>query len=420
MELNLAGSYKNKKHLLESIWAVVKNKYPARYLKVIGVTGTDGKTTTTHLIYSILQRKKLPVAMVSTVAAFVGEKEINTGFHVTTPDARFLQPLLSKFVDKEIKYLVLETTSHGLDQYRVLGCNFLVGVLTNITHEHLDYHRSFEKYRQTKAKLFKGVKFAILNKDESSFSYIKKKVNPNAKIISYSIKKKADIWADRIKITPKGMSFQIHQGRKKYEAKTNLIGYYNVANILAAGGATKAVGASWSEIIATIKKFSGIPGRMESIDEGQNFSVLVDFAHTPNALEKILETLKSLRSKKSQLIAVFGCAGLRDVKKRPMMGRIAVEQADLVVLTAEDPRTESVNEIIEQISQGCKKAGGIKGKTFFCISDRQEAIDFAIQKLANKNDIVAICGKGHEKSMCFGKKELPWSDQEAARKALKK
>ena len=416
---SIKGRYKNIKHFFESILAVATNGYPARNLKVIGVTGTDGKTTTCHLIYSILQQAKYPVSLVSTVAAFSGGKEIDTGFHVTTPDAKFLQPLLVRFVREKVRYLVLETTSHGLDQHRVLGCNFSIGVLTNITHEHLDYHQTFENYRKAKAKLFRGVKFAILNKDDPSFSYIKERVNPQAKIISYSIKRKATIWAERIRITSSGMEFLIHQGKKTFLSRAKIIGDYNVSNILAAIGATSVLSTSWKNMFAAIEEFPGVQGRMEPINEGQNFSVLIDFAHTPNALEKTLKTLKILKPKKSRLIAVFGCAGERDVEKRPIMGEIATKLTDFVVLTAEDPRTEDVNEIIRQISLGCEKAGGIKDKIYFWVLDRQKAIDFAIQKLAKKGDIVVICGKGHEKSMCFGKTEIPWSDQKAVRKALK-
>lgn len=400
MELNLVGSYKNKKHLVESIWAVFKNKYPARYLKVIGVTGTDGKTTTCHLIYSILKQAQYPVALVSSVAAFIGEKEIDTGFHVTTPDAKFLQPLLARFINEGVKYLVLETTSHGLDQHRVLGCNFFIGVLTNVTHEHLDYHRTFKNYLATKAKLFRKVKIAVLNHDDKHFNYLKR-VSKRAKIVTYGIDKRADFTLD------------------KFKFKTKLPGKYNLYNCLAAIATASSLGIEEKVIREAILSFEPVQGRMEEIKEGQKFRVIIDFAHTPNGLEKVLTTLKDQKGK-SKLIVVFGCAGLRDVQKRPMMGEIATTLADLMILTAEDPRTEDVNEIIEQIARGCRKAGGVEDKTFFRVPDRQEAIDFAIQKLTKKDDIVVICGKGHEKSMCFGKTEVPWSDQKAVRKALKK
>jgi len=399
VELNLTGSYKNKRHLLESIWTVLKNKYPARHLKVIGITGTDGKTTASHLIYSILQEAKLPVAMISTVAAFVGDKELDTGFHVTTPDAKFLQPFLKGLVNEGIEYLALETSSHGLDQHRVLGCNFLIGVLTNITHEHLDYHKTFEKYLAAKGKLFRKVKIAVLNRDDKHFNYLKQ-VARRAKIVTYGIDKKADF-------TP-----------EKFKFRTKLPGKYNLYNCLAAIATTSILGIDDKTIRKAILLFKPIKGRMEEIKEGQKFRVIIDFAHTPNGLEKALTTLKDQKGK-SKLIVVFGCAGERDVRKRPMMGEIATKLADLIILTAEDPRTEDVDQIIEQIAEGCQKAGGIEDESFFRVSDRQEAIGFAIQKLAKKNNIVAICGKGHERTMCFGKTEIPWSDQKVAKKAIK-
>lgn len=411
----IQGWCKNRKHLLESIWAVIKNRYPARHLKVIGVTGTDGKTTTTHLIYSILRKAGLLTAMVSSVAAFIGDEEIDTGFHVTTPDARFLQPFLARLVSREVKYVVLEVTSHGLDQHRVWGCNFSTGVLTNVTHEHLDYHQTFEKYLTAKGKLFRGVKMAILNRDETHFSYFKQ-VAKKAKMITYGIDRHADF-------TPKNFQF-----------KTKLPGKHNLYNCLAAIAATSSLGIDEEIIRRAILSFKPVKGRMEEINEGQKFRAIIDFAHTPNALERALDTLRSqLPVPNSKLIVVFGCAGLRDRVKRSMMGEIAARLGDLVVLTAEDPRTEDVNEIIGQIAKGCLRNGAIEKESrclndlnhlnketyFFRIPDRRKAIRFAIQKLAKKGDIVVICGKGHERSMCFGTTEYPWSDHQEARQALK-
>ncbi len=391
--------YKNFKHFLSSIKEIIKNGYPARNLTVIGVTGTDGKTTTCHLIYSILKQAQLQVALVSSVAAFIGEKEIDTGFHVTTPDARFLQPLLRKFVNQGVQYLVLETTSHGLDQHRVLGCNFSIGVLTNVTHEHLDYHKTFKRYIAAKAKLFSKAKIAVLNRDDKHFNYLKRTAR-KAKVVTYGIDKKADFTL------------------KRFKFKTKLPGKFNLYNCLAAIATTSTLGIDNKTIKKAILSFKPVKGRMEEVKGGQKFRVIIDFAHTPNSLEKTLTVLKKKRDK-GRLIVVFGCAGERDFLKRPLMGGIATKLADFVVLTAEDPRTESVDKIIAQIVEGCQKTGGEKDKTFFCVPDRQKAINFAVRKLARKNDIVAICGKGHEKSMCFGKKEFPWSDKKAVEKALK-
>lgn len=389
---------KNLKHLTGAIVATLVYRYPARNLKIIGVTGTDGKTTTVHLIYSILKLVGKRTAFVSSIEARIGEREIDTGFHVTTPNPWLLQRLLRQMVDEEVEYLVLEATSHGLDQHRLLGCNFQVGVITNITHEHLDYHKTFKKYLATKAKLFRGVKIAVLNRDDEHFNYLKQAAK-KAKIVSYGIKKKADFTLENFKF------------------KTKLPGEYNLYNCLAAIATAKALGTKDEIIRKAVAGFSGLPGRLERVDTKKDFQVFVDFAHTPNGLKNVLQALRE--EKKGRLIVVFGCAGERDKTKRPIMGEIASRLADLVVLTAEDPRTEDVNDIIEQIVVGCKKAGGVEGKTYFRIPDRREAIKFALKKLAKKGDIIVICGKGHEKSMCFGKTEISWSDQKEVRLALK-
>jgi len=387
------------KHCPLAFLAATIHYFPARKLKVIGVTGTDGKTTTANLIYHILDLAGKKVAIISTVSAKIGNQEIDTGFHVTTPNPWLLQKLLHKMVNQKIEYVVLEVTSHGLDQYRLLGVPFEIGVLTNVTHEHLDYHKTYENYVAAKAKLLEAAKIAIVNKDDESYKFLSSKFKvQSSKFIAYGIKNEADF-------TP-----------KKFKFKTNLPGEYNLYNCLAAIAATSQLGIPAQFIREGLSSFKGVIGRMEEINEGQDFKVFIDFAHTPNALEQVLKAIKSV---KSRVIVVFGCAGLRDKEKRPKMGEIACRLADLAVLTAEDPRTEDVNEIIDQIAKGCLKAGGIEGKNFYKIPDRQEAINFAIQKLAKKGDIIVICGKGHEKSMCFGRTEYPWSEHKAVRKALK-
>ncbi len=369
----------------------MKNGYPARKLIVIGVTGTDGKTTTCHLIYEILKKAGLKVAMLSTVAGYIGGEEIDTGFHVTTPDARFLQPFIKRVVDAGMTHLILETTSHGLDQHRVLGCNIKIAVITNITHEHLDYHKTMANYIAAKAKILRGARVAVLNQDDPATAGLSSRVNRLTKIVPFTK------WSDS-------------------RRSLALAGDYNRYNIAAAAAVVKELGVSIKEL-EVINNFTGIPGRMEEIKLGQNFRAIVDFAHTPNALEQVLSTLKNSKFefRNSKLILVFGCAGLRDKSKRPLMGQIAVKYADKIIITAEDPRTEKLDDIYKGIigslsNEQC--AMSIR------VDDRQQAINKAV-KLAKKGDIVIVTGKGHEKSMCFGKTEFPWSDREAVEKAIK-
>ena len=317
-------------HFPSALLAVLYYRYPAKSLKVIGVTGTDGKTTTSSLIYSILKQANYKVALISTVSAKIGENELATGLHVTSPSPWELQRLLRLIVDKGFKYVVLESTSHGLAQHRLLGCNFFMGVVTNITHEHLDYHKTWNNYLSSKAKLFKQTKYNILNKDDKSFKILKKLIGKN--IITYGLN-------------------QADYSVKKTIFKTQLIGEFNILNCLAAYAVADLLKVNKITIQKAIADFKGVIGRMEEIKMGQNFKVFVDFAHTPNGLKNALQALKQLPHHK--LIAVFGCAGLRDPSKRPMMGKIACQLANKVVLTAEDPRTEKVDDIISQIINGC-------------------------------------------------------------------
>jgi UDP-N-acetylmuramoyl-L-alanyl-D-glutamate--2,6-diaminopimelate ligase len=384
--------------------------YPARNLKVIGVTGTDGKTTTATLIYSILETAGKKVGLISTVSAKIGKKEYDTGFHVTNPEPLALQGFLKKMAEEGLEYAVLEVTSHGLDQERVAGINFEVGVLTNISHEHLDYHKTYTNYLKAKAKLFLNSKIAVLNKDDVSFGEVKNLLPGNVKFLSYSLKNL--------------------KGKIKKAVISKFPQRYNQENAAAAITVAKYFKVSEKDIIQAIKAFPGICGRMEEIKNQKGIKVIVDFAHTPNALKNVLSFLKE--KTKGKLICVFGCAGERDFEKRPMMGEIAASLAEITVLTAEDPRTEDVNQIIDQISIGCKKVGAKelspfclndlnhlnKKHYFFRVPDRKKAIEFVIQKLAKEKDVVVICGKGHERSMCFGKTEYPWSDQKVASRAI--
>lgn len=407
---------KNIYHYYFSIYYNKKYNYPSRSINVIGVTGTDGKTTTSTLINHILNYARLDSGMITSNKAQIRDKEYPVGFHVTTPDARLLQKFLSEMVQDNLKYVVLETTSHGLDQNRVAGIEYITSVFTNITKEHLDYHRNYANYVLAKSKLITQTKddgFAVLNVDDESYESLLKIVkNKGIKLITYGLKNSADFMARNIKSSFKGSSFTLVSRRdNNLEINLNvpLPGAYNIYNSLAAIGTTKNLGVSFEVIKTALENFKAPQGRWEIL-QTEPFKVIVDFAHTPNALENVLKYANSIKNN-GKIIVVFGCAGLRDYYKRPVMGKIAAENADLIVLTAEDPRTEKLEDINNQIEQGILDVNGFKlDKNYFKINDRKEAIKFALNN-ADKNDIVIITGKAHEKSMNLnGKKEIPWDD----------
>ena len=398
--------------------------FPARQLTMIGVTGTDGKTTTANLIYHILRASGRRAGMISTVNAIIGEESINTGLHTTTPDAPDVQRLLAQMVVAGTDVCVLEATSHGLAQHRVAACDFDVALITNITHEHLDIHGSIEAYRAAKASLFEGLmagyrkpdvdKIAVLNRGDSSFEYLQS-YSADVKL-TYNIGKPGDVIADNLAQTTDWTRLDVMSPYGRFSLETGLLGIFNVFNVLAASAIALALGIEPQAIQDGVEAIRSIPGRMERVDRGQPFIALVDFAHTPNSLRRALETARALTAGR-RVIVVFGCAGLRDVEKRPIMGRIAAELADYSILTAEDPRTEDLDTIIKAMAEGVKEGGGIEGQVFERVPDRGAALARAVE-LAEPGDIVIACGKGHEQSMCFGKTEYPWDDREALIAAL--
>jgi UDP-N-acetylmuramoyl-L-alanyl-D-glutamate--2,6-diaminopimelate ligase len=405
--------------------------FPGRDLVVIGVTGTDGKTTTANLIFHILRAAGIQAGMISTVNARIGDKVVDTGFHVTTPEAPHVQAYLAEMVAAGITHVVLEATSHGLAQQRLAACEFDIAAVTNITHEHLDYHGSYADYLAAKGSLITelsksihktnlDLKLAVLNKDDSSFEYLAALAGDSSSEISsvaYALHADAEVRAAGVKIFPNGLRFSVEVGeRPPFMIQSNLVGAYNVSNILAAVSTT-AVGLGIGDRVIQegVSGMSGIPGRMEVIDLGQDFLAIVDFAHTPNALENALRTARELTQGK--VIAVFGSAGLRDQAKRRMMAEISGSLSDLTILTAEDPRTESLDEILDEMAAGVASRGGIEERTFWRVRDRGNAIRFALA-LAEEGDLVIACGKGHEQSMCFGEIEYAWDDCTAMRAAL--
>jgi UDP-N-acetylmuramoyl-L-alanyl-D-glutamate--2,6-diaminopimelate ligase len=399
--------------------------FPARQLTVIGITGTDGKTTTANFVYNILKAADIRAGMITTVNAVIGDQQLDTGFHVTTPVAPKVQCYLAGMVSAGLTHVILEATSHGLSQQRVGNCEFDLGVVTNITHEHIDYHGSYEAYRAAKASLLISLEqtypkqhstppAAIINRDDDSYEFLNRVTT--VRKVSYGINFDADVKAQEINYHKGGTRF-LAVGRD-YEIPIDcyLAGKFNVYNCLAALAATvDGLGLHPSAVQAGIAALRGIPGRMEVIDLGQDFLAIVDFAHTPNALRRSLETAREMVS--GRVIVIYGSAGLRDREKRRMMAEISTELADISVLTAEDPRTESLDSILTEMAAGAESRGGVENDTFWIMPDRGKAIRLGIS-LAQPGDVVIACGKGHEQSMCFGQVEYPWDDRTAMRAAL--
>ncbi len=404
------------------------HNFPARKMTLIGVTGTDGKTTTVNLIYHILRAAGLEAGMISTVNARIGDEESDTGLHTTTPDPPDVQRYLARMVAAGVTHAVLEVTSHGLAQHRVAGCDFDVAVVTNITHEHLDAHGSLAAYQQAKARLFEGLggafqkpgvtKTAILNRDDDSFHYLSS--IPVERRLLYALEGSGDVTARDVCLASDRTRFTLQTPIGSMEIETPLVGAYNVSNVLAAAATGVALGLGLDVIREGVAAVQSIPGRMERIvgGKGQDFLAIVDFAHTPNALQRALETARTMTVGEGRVIVVFGCAGLRDREKRTMMGRIAGELADVVIITAEDPRTENLDEIMAQSVAAAVENGKQVGENLWAIRDRGRAIWWACQ-MARMGDVVIACGKGHEQSMCFGEVEYPWDDREAMRRALR-
>lgn len=430
--------------------AAAYHDYPSRKLIVIGVTGTDGKTTTSTLIHSILQvATDQKAGLISTVSAVIGDQTFDTGLHVTTPGAPQIQALLARMVENGLSHVVLEMTSHGLAQGRLNGVDIDVAVLTNITHEHLDEHGSFEAYRAAKGRMFEMLgksyrksdvqKISVVNADEANAAFFT--AFPADQIFRYGMSKtfadyiKAEeisrptsrlediVFTSLVAYYPDVTTFILYR-RRIYDNlilcrdilyKTSLLGEFNVYNALAAIAVARALNCS--KVVEGLSAVKAIPGRMERIDEGQPYMAIVDFAHTPNALKNALTACRQMLQPGNKLITVFGSAGLRDIQKRRMMPEVAADLADFTVLTAEDPRTESLDEILQMMADAMIAKGGIEGKTFICVPDRGEALYRACQ-MAQPGDIVIACGKGHEQSMAFGRVEYAWDDREALRAAI--
>jgi UDP-N-acetylmuramoyl-L-alanyl-D-glutamate--2,6-diaminopimelate ligase len=385
---SLKGIY----HLVIAVAANIRFGFPSRKLTVIGVTGTDGKTTTTSLIYEIVKKAGYKASKITSVHAIVAGHEYDTGFHVTTPTAWEVQKYLREAVDHGDTHMILEVTSHALSQYRVWGVDFAVGVITNVTHEHLDWHGTFARYLATKLSLLRRASIAIVNRDESTVYAAAMPFLIHKRYITYGIRRDSMV------------------NPLTYPFKTNLPGEFNRYNCLAALATAQALDIDSRVARMALAGFRGVAGRMETI-VSKPFTVIVDFAHTPNAILKALGAIKLKRGKR--LIHVFGSAGLRDHTKRPFMGEASSKFADVIVLTEEDYRTEDVNRIMDEITQGIPATKEVHRYPL-----RKDAVTFALS-IAKPGDVVMITGKGHEKTLCRGTTEYPWSDQEEVRKLMK-
>ncbi|NOY14638.1 MAG: UDP-N-acetylmuramyl-tripeptide synthetase [bacterium] len=420
------------KHLPVAIFAQLYFGLPQKQLKIIAVSGTDGKTTTANFIYHILKTAGKRVGIISTVYAKWPGGHLPTGLHVTNPDSWSLYRLIAQMTQDKVQYLVLEVTSHGIDQFRIFGIKPYIYILTNVTHEHIDYHHSFSQYLQTKLKPSRQASFTIFNiKDANLKKHLLRR--PRTFSVTNDPKIKADL---SIKLTRR--NYQDQKALIKIETNTvnfkTLTPYpqpYNLTNLALAIKACLLLKIKTSHIQKAAASLPQITGRLEQIDTyGQNFLAYVDFAHTPFALEQVLTYLKKQKpTAASKLIAVFGSAGLRDKQKRPLLVKAAQQQADTIILTAEDPRTEDVTEIIKQMESGFSPTWQLADpdnlpknlkKKYFIIPDRKDALDFAINSLVKDNDIVGFFGKGHEQSICYGKTELPWDEIKEVKKAILK
>ncbi len=395
--------------------------HPSRELQVIGITGTDGKTTTSYLTDSILSHAGKVTGIIGTVSVKIADRVVQHETRQTTPESLEIQRLLREMVDAGVEYAILEATSHGLAQHRLDDVAFAVGAVTNITHEHLEFHKTISAYRAAKASLFDRVSasrgFAIVNlDDEGARGVIPHAADAN--LFTYSSAgNEATLSASNIEISVNGTNFDIAYNGIQHAFHSPLIGGFNVENALAATGIGLAVGLDLGTIAAGLASTPAIPGRMERVDEGQPFTVIVDYAHTPESLHKLLTLLREL-SPDSRIIAVSGSAGERDVPKRALQGGVSARLTDFSIFTNEDPRFENAADIIEQIAAGAVAEGAEPGRDFVTIVERTEAIATAIG-VAQPGDIVLLAGKGHERSIIWNGEKIPWDEAAVATQALR-
>ncbi|MBI4278345.1 MAG: UDP-N-acetylmuramoyl-L-alanyl-D-glutamate--2,6-diaminopimelate ligase [Armatimonadetes bacterium] len=388
--------------------------HPSRQVRVIGVTGTNGKGATTHLIEAVLARAGRPCGIIGTIGARVGDETLEMSR--TTPEAPDLQRLLRAMADRGMRYAAVEVASHALALHRVAGCRFEAAVFTNLTQDHLDFHKTWEEYIAAKARLFAMVEpsgVAVINADDPHAGVMR--AASRAPVIAYGIEQPAEIRARDLELALHGTSFVAVTPCGTVPVRLQLTGRFNVCNALAAVGIGISQGVDPSVIADALAAMPGIPGRFERVDRGEEFAVIVDYAHTPDGLENVLRTAADCT--RGRTIVVFGCGGDRDRTKRPIMGRIAVELADHAIVTSDNPRTEEPMAIIEEIVAGIEALGRARRGTYEVEADRRKAIARAVA-LAQPGDVVLVAGKGHETYQEIKGRKYPFDDRAVARDAL--
>ncbi|TBR16875.1 UDP-N-acetylmuramoyl-L-alanyl-D-glutamate--2,6-diaminopimelate ligase [bacterium] len=381
---------------------------PSSKLKVVGVTGTNGKTTITYLIEAILKKSGSNPAVIGTIN-YRFKNQVFPSKN-TTPGPEDLQPLLRKMLDAKCKYAVMEVSSHALDQDRACGIDFSSAIFTNLTQDHLDYHHSMEEYFKAKTKLFAGLKggsFAVINIDDSYGKRLKKMTH--VKTVTYGLDGHADFYAKNIRMGISGTKFIFSGPKKEAEFNIRLTGKHNLYNVLAVLAWAKHEGLDFDKVKKAVEEFTIIPGRLEKLNSHRGYSVFVDYAHTPDALFNVLTALREVS--RGRILTVFGCGGDRDKNKRPKMGNIACRFSDYVIITNDNPRSENPLTIIRSIKAGIKKSN------YSVQPDRFKAIKKALE-LAKKDDVVLVAGKGHENYQIIKNKILHFDDREAVKKCL--
>ena len=404
-------------HLGEAVLMNIRYGFPAKKMKIIGVTGTNGKTTTSFLIHRMLHEAGIKVALLTTVANGIGDDIIPQQEHVTTAQAGVLQRRLKQFTEAGVEWVVVETSSHALAQHRVWGVPYEIAVMTNITYDHLDYHGTFERYVEAKRQLFKiankhGLRYGVVNAEDPSADKFTSSVK---NFTTYGIAT-GELEATDVTLSTDHSTYTAKINTDAYNIRVNIPGAFNVSNSLAAIAVGRKIGLTKDQIEQGIAALKSVEGRMNVIDEGQPFKVIVDFASTPDAFTNFFKSIRPLT--KGKLIAVFGSAGRRDEAKRAVQGEIAASFADTVILSEEDDRDVDGMQILQEIAAGAKKAGKQEGNNLHLILNREEAIGFAMTQASSEDDVVVLLGKGHEKTIERANGENPWNESEVARAAL--